>query len=120
MPAVPFDEVTSWASSADVGVMFQSAKYRSYELSFPNKLLESVAAGLPVVVNAQCSEMLKFVNKHDIGLGVDINDIPEVAKGIDLVASTPRFALNSGVLAKSIDWNEEAKKLLRIYEKLKK
>lgn len=117
MPAVPFDQVTSWASSADVGVMFQAAKWKSYELSFPNKLLESVAAGLPVVVNKDCVEMAEFVKKHDIGTYVHVGEdnMAEIAEQIELAVSTPRYAVNSAKLAKSIDWNEEVKKLLDIY-----
>lgn len=120
MPAVPFDQVTSWASSADVGVMFQAAKWKSYELSFPNKLLESVAAGLPVVVNADCTEMVEFVKKHGIGTYVRVNDenMAEIAEKIMDAVSTPRYAINSTLLAKSIDWNDEVKKLLDIYRGL--
>ena len=117
MSAVPFDEVTSWASSADVALILLEAKCKSYELSFPNKLLESVAAGLPVVVNEQCTEMAGFVRGNQIGKAVNIKDINEISRAIEAVVSNPAYALNSEDLSEEISWHEEVKKLEEIYER---
>jgi glycosyltransferase involved in cell wall biosynthesis len=115
MPAVPFDQVTAWASTADVSVVLQAAKWKSYELSFPNKLLESVVAGLPVVVNEQCSDMVAFVLDNQVGKAVNIKNIPEISRAIKSVVDNPAYALNSEDLSDELSWHEEVKKLLEIY-----
>ena len=49
LDAVPPTELVSWVASADVGVMPNQPRTLNERLSTPNKLFESIAAGLPVV-----------------------------------------------------------------------
>lgn len=49
LAAVPPDELLPWVASADVGVMPNQPRTLNERLSTPNKLFESLAAGLPVV-----------------------------------------------------------------------
>jgi glycosyltransferase involved in cell wall biosynthesis len=49
LDAVPPTELLSWVASADVGVMPNQPRTLNERLSTPNKLFESIAAGLPVV-----------------------------------------------------------------------
>ncbi len=49
LPAVPPAEVTAWVAGADVDVMAILPADLNSRLSTPNKLFESIAAGVPVV-----------------------------------------------------------------------
>jgi len=49
LPPVPPDALLPWVASADVGVMPNQPRTLNERLSTPNKLFESLAAGLPVV-----------------------------------------------------------------------
>jgi glycosyltransferase involved in cell wall biosynthesis len=51
LPAVPPDVLPAWVASADLGVMAIQASTLNHRLSSPNKLFESIATGLPVVVS---------------------------------------------------------------------
>ncbi len=46
---MPPGELVAWVASADVGVMPNQPRTLNERLSTPNKLFESLAAGLPVV-----------------------------------------------------------------------
>jgi len=49
LPPVDPEEVVSYVASADVALCLIDVTSRSYQLSSPNKLLEGLAAGIPVV-----------------------------------------------------------------------
>jgi glycosyltransferase involved in cell wall biosynthesis len=49
LPAVPPAELLPWVASADVGVVPNEPRNLNDRLSTPNKLFESIGAGLPVV-----------------------------------------------------------------------
>ena len=60
LDAVPPDVLPEWVASADVGVMPIQASTLNHRLSSPNKLFESIATGLPVVVS-DFTEMRRIV-----------------------------------------------------------
>ena len=49
LPAVPPAELLEWVASADVSIMVNQPRTLNERLSTPNKLFESLAAGVPVV-----------------------------------------------------------------------
>jgi glycosyltransferase involved in cell wall biosynthesis len=51
LPAVPPDQLVGWISGADVSAMPIQPTTLNHVLSTPNKLFESLAAGVPVVVS---------------------------------------------------------------------
>jgi len=51
LPAVPPDELEAWVSTADVSLMVNQPAGRNELLSTPNKLFESLAAGVPVITS---------------------------------------------------------------------
>lgn len=51
LPAVPPDEVVEWVASADLEALPLQPGPLNYYLSTPNKLFESLAAGVPVVAS---------------------------------------------------------------------
>ena len=57
LPPVPPDELLPWTASADVTFVGQPPRTLNQRYNLPNKLFESLMAGVPVVVskdNEQC------------------------------------------------------------------
>jgi len=69
LPAVPPDDVTAWVAGADVDVMAIRADTLNQRLSTPNKLFESLAAGVPVVSTDLPARRAILVDDPDGPLG---------------------------------------------------
>jgi glycosyltransferase involved in cell wall biosynthesis len=126
LEAVPPAVLPLWVASADVGVMPIQASTLNHRLSSPNKLFESLATGLPVVVS-DFLEMRRIVlDDPDGPLGAvcDPADPVSVAAGIrsilDLDADA-RDALRRRCLKAAHErwnWETESAKLVALYDSL--
>lgn len=67
VPAVPSDELLEWTASATLSLVLIESRGRSYELSLPNKLFESIAAGVPVVAS-ELPEIARVVRATGAGV----------------------------------------------------
>jgi len=116
-PVVP-DEVIAYARGADVGLCMYEDTCLNHRYCLPNKLFESVLAGLPVLAS-NLPDQAKIVRDHQAGWV-----IPPNAKALreflcQLDASTARqmrMGLTNRV--KDLRWDNEAKILLGVYEGL--
>jgi len=126
LEAVPPAVLPLWVASADVGVMPIQASTLNHRLSSPNKLFESLATGLPVVVS-DFLEMRRIVlDDPDGPLGAvcDPADPASVAAGIrsivDLDAEA-RDALRRRCLRAAHErwnWETESARLVALYDSL--
>jgi glycosyltransferase involved in cell wall biosynthesis len=126
LEAVPPDALPSWVASADVGVMPIQASTLNHRLSSPNKLFESLAAGLPVVVS-DFREMRRIVLEDPdgpLGAVCDPSDPASVASAIrSILDRSPeeRAALRARCLRAAHDrwnWETESARLVALYEDL--
>jgi glycosyltransferase involved in cell wall biosynthesis len=123
LDAVPPNTLPPWIASADVGVMPIQPSTLNHRLSTPNKLFESLAAGLPVVVS-------DFIEMRDIVLGDPLGPLGEVcrpddpadiARAIRVILQHPadeREALRARCLAAAHarwNWDTEVGGLLDLY-----
>src|SRR5690606_15281325 len=84
LPPVPPDELLPWVASADVGVMVNQPRTLNERLSTPNKLYESLAAGLPVV-SSDFPERRRIVSDDPdgpLGAVCDPTDPAAIARAI--------------------------------------
>ena len=89
LPAVPPGDLVEWVTSADVGVMPNQPRTLNERLSTPNKLFESLAAGLPVV-SSDFPERRRIIVDDPLGpLGAvcDPTSAPALAEAISSVLS---------------------------------
>lgn len=111
-------EVVSYIRSADVSVLPIQNVCLSYYYCMPNKLLESVFAGVPVAV-ASLLELKKFVATHRVGLAMDETDPRSIAATIrQLVENRASYVLDAGerqAIADAYGWAAQADKLRAIY-----
>ena len=116
---VPPDEVISFVRSADVSLVLIQNVCKSYELCLPNKLFESLFAGIPVAV-AKLVELETIVNKTSAGLIVDETDPVAIANGaMEIIINREKYTLSAPMMAelqKDYGWETQRKKLVALYD----
>jgi glycosyltransferase involved in cell wall biosynthesis len=123
LPPVPPDELTAWVAGADVAAMPIEPGTLNHRLSSPNKLFESIAAGVPVVGPAFV-EFRRVVERNAEGpLGVLHRDhspraIADALCSVLMAGQSARRAMRSRCLraaARRWRWGREAAGLLAVY-----
>lgn len=80
-PAVPIEELQAWISGADLSVIAIEAINLNYYYSAPNKLFESMSAGVPVVTS-DFPEMAPIVQRTGSGEVVDPTSSTSIAAAV--------------------------------------
>jgi len=118
---VPFEEVTRYAASADVGLVLHKNICLNYYYVSPNKLFECMAAGLPVV-GSNFPDLKMYIEGYDIGVTCDPDSPKAIADAINRIMSDKAryddMRRNALEAAKSFNWENESKKLVALYEGL--
>lgn len=123
LPAVAPDELLEWTASADVSFVGQPPRTLNQKMNLPNKLFESLMAGVPVVVS-KGNEQCRLVRAEAVGVCCDVDAPAAVASAIAGLLSPPGFERHrlrshcrSVALAK-YTWAGNAGGLLRLYRRL--
>lgn len=112
---VPGPEVPMTLADADVAVVYVRPICLSYRYSLPNKLFESIHAGLPIVA-ADLPDTAAIVQGYGIGevFGADRPD--QLAAAIErVIADEARYRAASVAAADELDWRQEADALVALY-----
>lgn len=121
LPPVSQDELLKYTMSADVGVHAIRNTCLNHDLCLPNKLFEYITSGLPVIVT-DLTEMSKLVREHEIGLCFEDDNVASLVEKIsELLNDTSKlraYQHNALALRKTMNWENESKVLLALYEKL--
>lgn len=123
LPAVPPDELLFWVAGADVVAMPIQPTTLNHRLTTPNKLLEAMAAGVPVVAS-DLPGMATIVRETGCGLLVDPEDPSALATAIRALLDAPpeeRSALRRRCLAAAhatYNWETQVTGLLSEYTRL--
>jgi glycosyltransferase involved in cell wall biosynthesis len=119
-PVAPQD-VVSYVSTAGVSVLPIQNVCLSYYYCMPNKLLESVFAGVPVAV-ANLLEMRRFVELHGCGVVMDETDPQDIARAVtEVLKNRERYILSPQAreqLAHNYGWPAQAERLRNVYDAL--
>ncbi len=95
LPARHPDELLAWTRDADVSLIPLPAVSVNQQLSSPNKLWESLAAGTPVVVPSGLTLMAGLVRDEDLGVVADSPAATDLAAAIrtalDRLAADPEW-----------------------------
>lgn len=95
---------------------------RSYDLALPNKLFDTVMAGVPVGVG-KLAHMSRFVCEHDVGLTFDERDPRSIASVIEDLITRPRgrwiSAESLDALQRAVAWEVQEETLLNVYARLR-
>lgn len=125
LSAVAPDELMPWTASADVSFVGQPPRTLNQRMNLPNKLFESIMAGVPVVVS-EGNEQCRLTSDERIGTCVDIDDPAAIAAACaDLLEAPPdeRQALRAHcreVALTKYTWDQNAAGLVDVYRRLER
>ncbi|BFP41099.1 glycosyltransferase family 4 protein [Flavobacteriaceae bacterium GF1] len=119
LPPVPWKELLLWTKSADISLVLIENVSISYYLAAPNKLYETIMAGVPYIA----SNFPEIQHVHKVaksGLLVNPENVNEISKAIDSLIEDKALyeSCNSfSEYAKTVfNWSLEQKKLLQIID----
>jgi glycosyltransferase involved in cell wall biosynthesis len=123
LPAVPPDELLPWTASADVTVMAIQPTSLNHRFTTPQKLLESLAAGVPVVAS-DLPGMRAVIEASRAGVVCDPTSPDAIAAAIREILDTPaagRADLRAAALAAAhgtYSWERQTEVLFGVYRDL--
>jgi glycosyltransferase involved in cell wall biosynthesis len=111
-------EVVGFIKTANVSVIPIQNVCLSYYYSMPNKLLESVFAGIPVVVS-NLIEIKRFVQRYRCGEVMDETNPESIAEAIEKVINhSDKYKIPANLMAdlnRCYSWESQAERLKKIY-----
>jgi glycosyltransferase involved in cell wall biosynthesis len=123
LSAVPPSELVTWTSSADVSVMPIQPTTLNHRYTTPQKLFESIAAGVPVVAS-DLPGMAEVVTEVGAGVLCDPTSPASIAAAIRQLLAAPaadRAAMRARILRAAHDrynWDAQVGLLRSIYDEL--
>ena len=116
--AVPPDEVVSEAARAHIALVAIDPICLSYRYSLPNKLFESVQAGLPIVA-AELPDIAAVVHQHGLGRLHEPGSAVGLARAVkDVEAKWLGFHANVMSAASKLNWESERRIVHALYGRL--
>lgn len=116
--AVPAADVIPRLAECHISTVLIEPLSKSYQLTAPNKLFDSMAAGTPVV--ASDMRMIgRITRETDIGEVCDVSDPVDIARAVrDVAAQLPTLRANARAAAARYNWDTERAKLIELYTEL--
>lgn len=117
---VPPEKVIGFIRGADLGLCLIQKTSLSYYYSSPNKIYQYVAAEIPIL-GSDFPEISAVVKKYQVGVVIEPNNPKMIAKKIIWMLESKRkqkYQNNLKNIKNKFTWEEEEKKLVKIYEKL--
>ncbi|OLT23687.1 hypothetical protein BJF81_10085 [Ornithinimicrobium sp. CNJ-824] len=116
--SVPSAQVPQTLADADVAVVYVRPICLSYLYSLPNKLFESIHAGLPIVA-ADLPDTAEVVRRHGVGEVFDARTPADLAAAIRTVLADPGHYRQAAVAAaRDLTWEREAARMVALYDRV--
>jgi len=120
MGQLDHDTLFSVTHSCDLGLCLIEPISLSYYYALPNKLIEYVQAGLPVV-GSDLPEIRRIMNEYFIGwILKDDDDLQTLMNSYDSLKNDKMLAAGMSFAADSLNWQHEKMALLSVYSSLVK
>ena len=117
-PAVRSEDVPSVAAEADAALVAMEPSCLSYKYSLPNKLFESIQAGLPVVA-CDLPEIADVVKEFGVGALYSSGDSQDLARVTRKVLAAPgEYRRASKEASGELCWERESEALVAAYTDL--
>lgn len=116
--SVPSAQVPQTLADADVAVVYVRPICLSYLYSLPNKLFESIHAGLPIVA-ADLPDTAEVVRRYGVGEVFDARTPADLAAAIRAVLADPGHYRRAAVAAaRDLTWEHEAARMVALYDRV--
>jgi glycosyltransferase involved in cell wall biosynthesis len=117
-PARPVDEVDAVLREVGISVVTLTDSCENHRLALPNKVFHAVRAGVPVVA-ADLPELRRLVTKYGIGALYRPGDAESMLRALEQVANDyPELCANVARARAELNWDQDSKELVRVYEAL--
>lgn len=117
--AVPIEELYKYVGCVDLSLMMIKGKSRSYYLSLPNKFFESIQALTPIVAS-DFPEMKRLIDKYEIGLTCDQNDLNAINMCVERMRTDTAFynkcKRNLKRAKEDLSWENEKSVLINAFQ----
>lgn len=114
-------ELPAYTASADAGMVTIENNCQSHYLSLPNKLFESIQAGIPVIAS-DLPEIARIVTDYGVGVLMDPEKVDSVVAGIHHLLDNPdRYQAMKAAALRARDeltWQVEFPRLLSLYQEV--
>ncbi len=116
-------DVPKFINLGDVGIIIFKPWSYSYITGVPNKLIEYMACGKPVIASKNFPEIEKIVKSANCGILADHDDPKKIADAIMYLLKNDKIRTKMGkngrsYIEKHHNWRSFEKKLLEIYDGL--
>jgi len=121
IPPAPQNELLSWSSSADVGIIpYQAVRLNNY-YSCPNKLFEYINAGIAVAAS-EYPELVRVIDSYGVGRTFNPDSPEEIGRTVDSMlkdrATLDEMKCNAQSAADELNWQVESERLVSTYRNL--
>ncbi|MDQ3870787.1 MAG: hypothetical protein M3301_04120, partial [Chloroflexota bacterium] len=123
LDAVPPGELLEWTASADVSYVGQPPRTLNWRLNLPNKLFESLMAGVPVLVG-EGTEHCRLVSAESVGRCCDLESPTSIARAAaEMLRAPPRERAELRSRCRTIalekyNWERQGQGLVELYRRL--
>ena len=123
LPAVPEGDLLDWTAGADVAFVGAPPRTANQRLTLPNKLFQSLMAGVPIVVGTG-TEHCRLTRAEAVGRCCDVDDPAAIAAAVaELLSASPteREALRAHCRAVALEkysWEATRPGLVELYRRL--
>ncbi|MTH94888.1 glycosyltransferase family 4 protein [Roseibium sp. RKSG952] len=121
LPPVPYRQVVSYISSADVGIISVEPVTLSYQYCMPNKLFEMTFAKIPILSN-ELDEISEFLNEIGHGRVVDYDNRAGLPLAIyEMLENRDAYKISEEKwqrLSEEYSWESQERKLFNVYRRI--
>lgn len=112
------DHLFEVSKRCDLGLCMIEPVSLSYYYALPNKLVEYVQAGIPVV-GSDLPEIRRLVDQFGLGFIVSGDQsLQDIMHTVDLIKSNVELKNSITKAAQSLNWSSEKHKLLEVYQSI--
>lgn len=116
---LPPDQLKNYTPHADLGLSLDGFTDENFLVSLPNKLFDYILAGVPVAATP-LPEVKRIIEQYGVGFCLN-NRTPremaaEIMRFLDDAENLERVKLNILEAQKELNWNQEKRVLIKIYE----
>lgn len=116
---VPFEQLGAYTRLADIGLSLDKGSNINYRFSLPNKLFDYLHAGVPILAS-DLPEVKKIVLNLNIGAIIENHQPKHIANKLNTILNDEKMLTtwkrNASEAAKTINWENEEKKLMSVFK----
>ena len=117
-PRLPYEELMQYTMNSDIGLSLDKKGSGNYDLALPNKIFDSIAAGIPVLIGPT-TEAKRMVEELKVGSVLDEVTPTAIATEVERLFAHPEeletYRVQTKVASRALNWSTEEQELFRIF-----